>query len=100
PGARGCHQLIRQGATQVESGEDVLQALRGWQQLAPAPQMDEPERPQGHLLLDPLLAAPTRSEALAQALGQSLAQVLAELTELEIEGRVACEHGQWSARAG
>ncbi len=100
PGARGCHQLIRQGATLVESVEDILQALRGWQQLAPATQMEEPERRQGHLLLDQLLAAPMTSEALAQALGQSLAQVLAELTELEIEGRVACENGQWSARAG
>ncbi|WP_312668771.1 DNA-processing protein DprA [Stutzerimonas nitrititolerans] len=100
PGARGCHQLIRQGATLVESVEDILQALRGWQQLAPAPRTEEPERRQGHLLLDQLLAAPMSSEALAQALGQSLAQVLAELTELEIEGRVACENGQWSARAG
>lgn len=100
PGARGCHQLIRQGATLVESVEDILQALRGWQQLAPAPQVERPERRQGHLLLDQLLAAPMSSEALAQALGQSLAQVLAELTELEIEGRVACENGQWSARAG
>jgi len=100
PGARGCHQLIRQGATLVESVEDILQALRGWQQLAPATQIEEPERRQGHLLLDQLLAAPMTSEALAQALGQSLAQVLAELTELEIEGRVACENGQWSARAG
>ncbi|WP_301362247.1 DNA-processing protein DprA [Stutzerimonas nitrititolerans] len=100
PGARGCHQLIRQGATLAESVEDILQALRGWQQLAPATQIEEPERRQGHLLLDQLLAAPMSSEALAQALGQSLAQVLAELTELEIEGWVACESGQWSARAG
>ncbi|MGY2499093.1 DNA-processing protein DprA, partial [Klebsiella pneumoniae] len=29
PGARGCHQLIRDGATLVESIEHILEALRG-----------------------------------------------------------------------
>src|SRR5690606_482988 len=38
PGARGCHQLIREGATLVESVEDILQELRGWQNMAPLPE--------------------------------------------------------------
>ena len=37
PGARGCHQLIRDGATLVETVGHVLEALRGWQALAPDP---------------------------------------------------------------
>ena len=40
------------------------------------------------------------SETLAGALAQPLAQVLAELTELEIEGLVACDNGLWVARTG
>lgn len=36
PGARGCHQLIRDGALLVESVGHVLEALRGWAQAEPA----------------------------------------------------------------
>lgn len=97
PGARGCHQLIRQGAALVESVEDVLQALRGWQQ---APVTSQPHHSRhSHPLLDQLHAAPMTSETLAIAVEQPLAEVLADLTELEIEGLVACENGVWIARA-
>jgi DNA processing protein len=98
PGARGCHQLIRQGAALVESVEDVLQALRGWQQVS-SPTHAQPKAI-AHPLLTQLHAAPMSSERLAAAVGQPLAQVLAELTELEIDGRVASENGMWVARAG
>jgi len=96
PGARGCHQLIRQGAALVESVEDVLEALRGWQRvelsaeaMSMPPQTDDP-------LLRELRAAPRSSEALALALELPLGRVLAQLTELEVEGQVACDNGFWS----
>lgn len=95
PGAKGCHQLIRDGALLVESIEQILESLRGWQNLSPAP-MDKPAHP----LVALLLAAPQTSEALAQASGQSLAKVLAALTELELDGRVCNEAGRWFARPG
>ncbi|MGE4405729.1 MAG: DNA-processing protein DprA [Pseudomonas sp.] len=98
PGARGCHQLIRQGAALVESVEDVLEGLRGWQRLAPGPAAVAADTQAEHPLLCELLAASLSSEALALALDRPLAQVLAELTELEIEGQVVCDNGLWSVR--
>jgi DNA processing protein len=95
PGAKGCHQLIRDGAALVETVEHILEALRGWQQpslsLAPAPAACHP-------LLILLHAAPHTSEALAHASGWTLPKVLAALTELEMEGSAICENGRWFAR--
>ena len=96
PGARGCHQLIRDGATLVESTEHILEALRGWQQVAPP--VAAVSRPINHPLLQLLHAAPQSSEALAISIGQPLPQVLAELTELELAGQVSCQNGCWMAR--
>ena len=93
PGAKGCHQLIRDGATLVESIEHILEGLRGWQALSrPAPM------PVTHPLVALLHAAPHSSEALAIASGRPLSHVLATLTELELEGQVICESGRWLAR--
>jgi len=97
PGARGCHQLIREGAILVESTTHILEDLQGWQQpeLVPATQTT----PQSaHPLLDLLSAAPMSSEALAHASDLPLPQVLAALTDLEIEGRVANAGGRWLLR--
>ncbi|HKS15176.1 MAG TPA: DNA-processing protein DprA [Pseudomonas sp.] len=95
PGAKGCHQLIRDGALLVESVGQIIESLRGWQNLPPAPvaRVDHP-------LLALLLAAPLTSEGLARSSGQPLAQVLASLTELELEGRVSNAAGRWFARCG
>ena len=89
PGARGCHQLIRDGALLVESVGHVLEALRGWAQAEPA---EAPAQPLPHPLLA-LRAAPYTSEGLAAASGMTLPDVLATLSELELDGRVACEAG-------
>ncbi|WP_339513421.1 DNA-processing protein DprA [Pseudomonas sp. RL_15y_Pfl2_60] len=94
PGARGCHQLIRDGATLVESIEHILEALRGWQH---GPASVQPPSPVNHPLFELLLAAPQSSEALALCSGWPLSEVLAALTELELDGRVSCEAGRWYA---
>lgn len=97
PGARGCHQLIRDGATLVESVEHILEALRGWQTPLPAVKVDVVD---DHPLLVQLRAAPLSSESLALACGLDLSQTLAALTDLELEGRVTCEAGRWVHRVG
>jgi DNA processing protein len=94
PGARGCHQLLREGATLVESVEDILQALRGWQRTPAVAAVAAV-----HPLLEQLRAAPQTSEGLARACELPIGAVLAALTELEIEGLVACEAGFWVHRA-
>ncbi|WP_267269165.1 DNA-processing protein DprA [Pseudomonas protegens] len=96
PGARGCHQLIRDGAVLVESVQHILETLRGWQHLPPP--AAAPLEASEHPLLALLQAAPHSSEALALASGWSLPRVLAALTELEIEARAVNENGRWFAR--
>jgi DNA processing protein len=56
------------------------------------PQADDP-------LLAVLVAAAHTTEGLALALGWSLPQVMAQLTELELQGRVVSQAGRWFARA-
>lgn len=95
PGARGCHQLIRDGAQLVENVEHILEGLSGWTSHraalpAPAP-VDDP-------ILRELAAGARGSEALARDLGWSLPRLLAALTELEITGQVVSEAGRWFAR--
>ncbi|MNQ38466.1 hypothetical protein D3C85_520480 [compost metagenome] len=96
PGARGCHQLIRDGAVLVETIEHILEALRGWQRLPLSTEICTPATT--HPLLKLLLSAPLTSEALADASGWALPKVLAALTELEMDGRAVCENGRWFAR--
>ena len=96
PGARGCHQLIRDGATLVETVEHILEQLRGWRSL-PITTTDQLASV-CHPLVQLLQAAPHTSEALVSASGWDLPRLLAALTELELEGHVVLEGGRWFAR--
>lgn len=100
PGARGCHQLIRDGAILVETVDHILEALQHWQRVSPA--ADEPLAQTAgvdeHPLLALLHAAPLGSEALAASCGWPLSKVLAALTELELDGLISNEAGRWFAR--
>lgn len=99
PGARGCHQLIRDGAVLVETVEHILEGLRGWQNVTPSESPPAVRSAPLHPLLALLHAAPHTSEALAHSSGWPLPKVLAALTELELEGCIASEAGRWFARA-
>ena len=97
PGARGCHQLIREGATLVETVEHILEGLQGWRSMPLA--TADLFTPSCHPLVQLLQAAPCTTEALVSASGWELPQLLAALTELELQGHVVLEGGRWFARA-
>ena len=86
PVARGCHQLIREGAKLVETAEDVLVELRAAAGPAPA-QCAAPVREDP--LLEALGYAPASVDALVARSHLDAGEIAARLTALEIEGRVA-----------
>lgn len=89
PQARGCHQLLRQGAHLVETVQDVLDVLKLPLKaaLAAAEQVDASPAPAGPLwrCLD---YQPVSVDWLSQHSGLAVEQVLQELLDLELAGHV------------
>jgi DNA processing protein len=85
--ARGCHQLIKQGAKLVETAQDVLEELRF---EVFNPQTSEASPP---LTTNPLVDAighdPCSLDELVERTGLSTHLLLTELLTLELGGQVA-----------
>lgn len=97
PLARGCHELIRQGAALVESPAEMLEALQPIaRQSRPALPAPEEETPQGEpgLVLEALGHDPVTMDALIARGGWPAAQLSALLLDLELAGLVARLPGQ------
>ena len=88
PLAKGCHQLIRQGAKLVESAQDILEELTPFLTQAPAAAPEESARQDGHPLLVAMGYDPVDAGTLAQRSGLDLAALTAQLLDLELEGLV------------
>ncbi|MEM7311111.1 MAG: DNA-processing protein DprA [Planctomycetota bacterium] len=85
PMARGCHRLLREGATLIESPEELLDEL-GWAAPRPAA-APAPPRPESGL--EAALTGETLSaEELSHRTERELTEVLTELVELELAGAV------------
>jgi DNA processing protein len=105
PRARGCNDLIRQGAAVCEGAEDVLRAiepLRGFS-AAPPPDYDlgADETPSDLLerVYDLTSPTPVHIDELARLVGAPAGAVFASLVELSLAGRVELAAGGMAMRA-
>ncbi len=118
PQARGCHRLIRDGACLVEAPEEVLAGiapLAGQLALALTPDDAEPaplddasaslENQTGqpdldhHRLWRALGHDPTPMDVLVERTGLTAATLSSMLLHMELDGRVAVEHGRYARRS-
>jgi len=113
PLARGCHQLIRDGATIVESADDIFPHLKqlalclGARAGTPAPaKTPDSKRVSGsrldkgpEILLDALGFEPAGVDHLVQRTGLKVGEVASMLLILELDGRIESFPGGLYARA-
>jgi len=105
PRARGCNDLIRQGAAICEGAEDVLRAIESLHGFrAPPPPHyglgDEEISPELlERVFDLLSPTPVHVDELARQVGAPAGVVFAALVELSLAGRVELAPGSMALRA-
>ena len=104
PRARGCNDLIRQGAAVCEGVEDVLRAIepiRGFRAPPPPGYASTPDETPPELLervFDLTSPTPVHVDELARLVGAPAGAVFAALVELSLAGRVELGAGAMASR--
>lgn len=88
PLAKGCHQLLKQGAKLVECAEDILEELR-WPAQPAAPTQPGPKSVASEALLRVMGHDPCAIDTLVARSGLTPDALIAMLLQLELDGRVA-----------
>lgn len=93
PKARGCHQLLREGAALVETAEDILREVKVWSSSLPSPTIPVKASPvqldnEQQKLVNCLDDAVTSLDLLVIRSGYSASSVVSVMTQLELEGVV------------
>ncbi len=105
PRARGCNDLIRQGAAICEGAEDVLRAIEpisGFRAPPPPDYEMTPDETPTELLervFDLTSPTPVHVDELARLVGAPTGAVFAALVELSLAGRVELAPGSMALRA-
>jgi DNA processing protein len=113
PLAKGCHQLIRQGATLVESAQDIMDQLNGmlsfkWQEaqqkldLSEQKETHKPENnlqitksPETEFLLSAIGYDPVALDTLVERTQLPVNQLITQLTLLELAGKIESLAGSY-----
>ena len=104
PLARGCHQLIRQGAKLVETGEDIIEELLPHLPTGITPKTEALNSEKNDQTLDPdhqkllkcLQYEAAAIDELVESSGFSAAEVASMLLIMELEGSVVNEGGRYT----
>lgn len=89
PLAKGCHQLIKQGAKLVDSLQDIVEELNLSKAVsAPVAEENSPTSQDQQRLLDAMAYEPISIETLVQLTGLTVSTLSSMLTLLELEGRI------------
>lgn len=123
PMARGCHRLLRDGATLVETPEEVTESVAAiaagladalQERLAdpiqsadtisiapgtPGPRSPPPVDPDYNRLWQALGHDPTGMDELVARSGLTVARASAMLLSMELDGRVTTAHGRYSRKS-
>ncbi len=88
PTAKGCHQLIKQGAKLVDCIQDILEELH-WENEISASNNQEENIAESHPILQHIGYDPTALETIVQLSSLPVNEVTSALMMLELEGKVA-----------